>query len=294
MKKQNLPSYTAHDIEVLGSNMHYLEQGSGDPILFLHGVPTSSYLWRNVIPHLAPLGRCIALDLIGMGKSDKPDIEYSILDHIKYVNAFIEKLNLKRITLVMHGWGSIIGCHYAMEHEKNCRGLVFYESYLRPLNSEDISLPYQEQILSLQEHDLMSQSTYFVDTVLPQTMIRPLSQEELTHYREPYLQKTSAKPLQTYLKELPRGEGNGKVDQLIAEYSKKLMQSHLPKLLLYSIPGFITTVATLMWAKKHLPNLELIEIGEELHYAQESNPNLMGEMISAWLQAIEQQSVKMR
>lgn len=283
--------YASHYVEVLGSKMHYIEEGNGDPILFLHGMPTSSYVWRNVIPHLATLGRCIAPDLIGMGRSDKPDIEYSIFDHIKYIEKFIETLNLKHITLVMHGWGSVIGFDYAMHHEDNCKGLVFYEAYLRSFHEDDISLPLQEQLHTLIDqseiYDFVINGSYFVDKVLPQAMIRSLTAKEMSYYREPFLKEKSGKPLYQYLKELPTGK-NSQVEKLIADYSRKLTQSTLPKLMLYSIPGFVTTIATAVWAKENLPNLEIIDVGEELHYAQESNPFLMGEAISIWLQGIEQ------
>ena len=102
-------------ITVKGSKIHYLEQGAGDPILFIHGIPTSSYLWRNIIPSLSQGARCIAPDLIGMGASDKPDIDYTLSDHIEYIDAFIKKLNLKNITLVLHAWGSVIGCWILLE-----------------------------------------------------------------------------------------------------------------------------------------------------------------------------------
>lgn len=278
-------------VDVYGSKMHYLESGSGQPILFLHGMPTSSYLWRNIIPHLDSLGRCIAPDLIGMGKSAKPDIEYSIFDHVKYIEKFIETLNLKNVILVVHGWGSVIGLHYAMNHEANCKGIVCYESYLRNFDEEDISLPYQEQINILQEQDnisdLILNSTYFVDKILPQGIMQPLPEEDMSKYREPFLPKGSGKALNQYVKEMPNGSSNTKIDKLIADYSKKLMRSKLPKLLLYSIPGFITTMATAIWARDNLPNIELIDIGEELHFAQESNPGIMGETISIWLQGLE-------
>ncbi len=284
--------YPSHYVDVFDSKMHYVEQGEGQPILFLHGVPTSSYLWRNVIPHLAPLGRCIAPDLIGMGKSDKPQIEYSVFEHIKYIEKFIETLNLRNVTLVMHGWGSVIGFDYAMRHEDNCRGLVFYEGYLRPFNGEDASLPLQEQLHSLEQneevYDLITNTTYYIDKIFPQEMMRTLSEEEINHYREPFLSKGAGKPLQQYLKEIPWTGKTTKVNQLIENYSHKLTISKLPKLMLYSVPGFITTIATAMWAKEHLPNLEMVDIGEELHFAQESNPVLMGEAISVWLQGIEQ------
>lgn len=286
-------SYKSHYVDVLGSKMHYIEEGEGDPILFLHDIPVSGYVWRKVIPHLASLGRCIAVDLIGLGKSDKPEIEYTLIDHIRYIEKFIEKLNLKNIVLVMHGWGSIIGFDYAMKHEANCKGLVFYEAYLRSQNNDDdVSLPFQEQLAALEQQeniqDLIVNSPYFVEKVLSSSMLQSIPEEEMRYYREPFLKTGSGKALYQYWQELPHGGGKGKVDQLIDTYSKKLMNSKLPKLMLYSIPGFITTVATLMWAKQNIPQLEVAEVGEDLHYAQESNPTLMGETISIWLQGIEQ------
>ena len=114
--------FESHYVEVLGSKMHYIDEGEGDPILFLHGNPTSSYLWRNIIPHVTSLGRAIAPDLIGMGKSDKPDIEYRFFDHVKYIDDFIEALGLKNITLVIHDWGSGLGFHYAHRNDTNIKG----------------------------------------------------------------------------------------------------------------------------------------------------------------------------
>src|SRR5579864_146670 len=149
-------AYPSKYVNVLGSNMHYVETGEGDPILFLHGIPTSSYLWRNIIPWLATLGRCFAPDLIGMGRSDKPDIQYSVFDHIKYIDAFIQRLKLEKITLIMHGWGSVIGFNYAMRNEKNCKGLVFYEAFLRSLNGTDTSLPYQEGLMAMEDEVTLS------------------------------------------------------------------------------------------------------------------------------------------
>jgi haloalkane dehalogenase len=282
--------YESHFAEIYGSKIHYIEQGEGDPILFLHGIPTSSYLWRNIIPHVSSLGRCIALDLIGFGKSDKPDIEYSLFDHIKYIEKFIEVLKLKRITFVLHGWGSVIGFNYAMQHEENCKGLVFYEAYLRPFTGDDRSLPYQVQLVNLKEDNanIIKNGVPFVDTILAQASLRKLSLQEMNYYREPFLAAGAGKPLYQHLQEIPRVK-EGKINQLIADYSAKLTQSHLPKLLLYSVPGFMTMISTVIWAKDNLPCLEITEVGEGLHYAQEVSPELMGKTISIWLQAIEQQ-----
>lgn len=273
--------FTSHYANVLGAKMHYIEQGKGMPIVLLHGLPGSSYTWRHIIPYLSPLGRCIAPDLIGMAQSEKPNIAYSIEDHINYLSEFIKALDLKQFILVMHGWGSILGLHYAMAHEDRCKGLVFYESYLRPVTGDAFSLPLQEQVSIVEEHHLDGME--FINKILPQAMIKPLPEKELEHYRKPMAEKL----LQTYLKELPRGTGESKLDKIIAQYSEKLIHSYTPKLLLYSVPGFVTTMATVVWAKENLHNLEIAEVGEELHYAQESNPTLMGETISIWLQGIE-------
>lgn len=283
-------SYQSHYVDIDGAKMHYLDVGKGDPILFLHGMPTSCYLWRNIIPHLSSLGRCIAPDLIGMGKSDKPNINYTIRDHINYIEKFIEKLNLKNITIVMHDWGSVIGFDYAMRHENNCKGLVFYEAYLRPYSADDVSLPLLELYLSFRDQkdiqDLILNSPYFVDKIIPYGLLSSLNEKEMTQYREPFLQPGSGKPLQQYLREIPCGDNKSEADKIIATYSQKLSQSKIPKLMLYSVPGFLTTIETAIWAKENFSNLEIADIGEELHYAQETNPTLIGEMISAWKQAL--------
>src|SRR3990172_6764945 len=129
--------YESRFVEVHGSRLHYVEEGAGDPVLFLHGNPTSSYLWRNVIPHVSPLARSIAPDLIGMGKSDKPDIDYRFFDHARYVDGFIDALGLRNITLVVHDWGSALGFHYACRHESNVRAIAFMEAIVRPITWDE-------------------------------------------------------------------------------------------------------------------------------------------------------------
>jgi hypothetical protein len=127
--------FESHYVEVLGSKMHYIDEGEGGPILFIHGNPTSSYLWRNIIPYVSDDGRVIAVDLIGMGKSDKPDIDYRFVDHAKYLEGFIEELELKNVTLVIHDWGSGLGFNYAMQHEDNIKGIAFMEAIIMPGHS---------------------------------------------------------------------------------------------------------------------------------------------------------------
>ena len=124
--------YQSRFVEVLGSRMHYVEEGVGAPMLFLHGNPTWSYLWRNVIPHVSPHARCIAPDLIGMGHSDKPAIEYRLVDHIRYLEGFIDALALRDLTLVVHDWGSALGFDYAFRHQERVRAIAFMEAITRP------------------------------------------------------------------------------------------------------------------------------------------------------------------
>lgn len=281
-------AYKANFVEVNGAKLHYIEEGQGRPILFLHGIPTWSYLWRNVIPYLSDQAHCIAVDLMGMGKSDKPDITYSVFEHIDYITGFIEALDLRDVTLVMHGWGSIIGFHYAMTHPDNIYGLAFLESHIRPVTEIDmVSLPLLEMasVMSSEDggYDIVMNSNYFVNTVMPSGVLRTLTDEEMQQYQMPFQTPGSCQPLWQYLQELPLGtSGDPKVLELITQYSQQLTQSDLPKLMLYAIPGFITTIDTVRWAKDNLPNLTLVDIGDALHYAQESNPEKIGAELATW------------
>ena len=177
-------------VEIDGSKIHYIDEGSGDPILFLHGNPTSSYLWRNIIPYLVPHGRCIALDLIGMGKSDKPDCDYRFFDHSKYVEGFIKKLGLSKLTLVVHDWGSALGFHYGMRHENNIKGIAFMEAAMKPINWEDFPNDFKLGFKLFRTSGIgwlmISVMNMFVTQILPQAIVRKLSAEEKNYYASPY------------------------------------------------------------------------------------------------------------
>lgn len=280
--------FKSHYASVLGSKMHYIEQGSGDPVLFLHGIPASSYLWRNVIPELSSKGRCIAPDLIGMGKSDKPDITYRIFDHIKYIDAFIDTLKLRNITLVLHGLGSIIGFDYAMRHPKNVSRIVFYEAYIGELHEwKKMSLPLQQLSVMFQNKEA-SQKAILADTNLIKKMfmgtsLRKLTKEELEVYNAPFLKSQDRVVLWQYIQDSPFGLRAKDVAELISNYTKYLEKSSIPKLLLYNIPGFITTMGNIEWCRKNLPNLTVVDLHEGLHFAQEYNPQEFGYEISKWM-----------
>ena len=175
--------YPSMFVDVLGSRMHYVESGVGDPVLFLHGNPTSSYLWRNVMPHLTPVARCIAPDLIGMGRSDKPVLEYRLADHVRYVDGFIEALGLTRVTLVVHDWGSALGFHHARRHETNVKGIAFMEAVVRPLSWDE--WPHTVRPLFQQFRtpevgwDLIVNKNVFIEQVLPGAIQRRLTPAEM-------------------------------------------------------------------------------------------------------------------
>ena len=175
--------YESRFVTVAGSRIHYVEAGEGDPVLFLHGNPTSCYLWRNVMPHLAGEARSVAMDLVGMGRSDKPDLEYRLVDHARYVDGFIEALGLRRLTLVLHDWGSALGFHYARRHAANVRGLAFMEAIVRPMGWDEwphTVRPLFEQFRTPEVGwKLVVERNAFVEQVLPGAIQRTLSGEEM-------------------------------------------------------------------------------------------------------------------
>ena len=280
--------YKSNYIDVHGSNIHYVDEGSGEPILFLHGNPTSSYLWRNIIPHLAPFGRCIAMDLIGMGKSDKPDIEYQFFDHMKYVDGFIEKMGLKNITLVIHDWGSALGFHYAMRHENNVRGLAFMEAIIMPVPSwgmfpADMREIFQAFRTPEVGWDMIVNKNFFIEQILlDKGIVRRLNEEEKKQYRQPFEDPTTRKPIWRWPNEIPI-EGDPKdVVETANAYNEWLQQSDLPKLLFYATPGVLVSPQTVEWCRQNLKNLKTVDIGQGLHYLQEDNPHLIGKELAAW------------
>ncbi len=276
-----------HFISVNGSKMHYYDDGVGDPVLFLHGIPTSAYLWRHIIAALSPNMRCVAPDLIGMGLSDKPDIEYRVFDHIQYIDAFIDALQLKNITLVLHGWGSVIGLDYARRHEKNIKAIAFYESHLQPVSNWDqLSLPVQQFATLLNRpgasYRAVIKQNYFIEKLLPRSMIRKLTDDEMAHYRAPFPTPETRRSLWQYVNDLPLGKGPSDVMELIQTYSAWLQKTTIPKLLLYAIPGFMTTIEEVTWARDHFPNTQIASLDDALHLAQESVPDQFSEALLNW------------
>lgn len=272
-------------IEVKGSTMHYIEEGAGDPILFLHGNPTSSYLWRNIIPHLTPFGRCIAPDLIGMGQSDKPDIEYRFFDHVEYLEGFIAQLGLENITLVIHDWGGALGFYYAMRHESNVKGIAFMEPVFTTqwvVNSDqarDLFKAFRTPELGWQ---LIVEKNLFVEGVLPNSVVRGLTEAEMEHYRRPFLDPATRKPIWQFPNDLPMEGEPVDVYGAMQEFNEWAKTSATPKLLFYAQPGAIFPAEVVAWCRENLSNLETVDIGPGSHFIQEDNPHLIGAETAKW------------
>jgi haloalkane dehalogenase len=284
--------FRSNFVEVHGSKIHYIDEGKGEPILFLHGNPTSSYLWRNVIPHLTGNARCIAPDLIGMGKSDKPDIEYRFFDHVKYIEGFIDKMKLKDITLVVHDWGSGLGFHYGMRNEDKIRGIAFMEAILVPFKSWDVFPAELRKIFqSFRTPDvgwnMIVNQNFFVEEILgKQGTVRRLSEEEMTYYREPFRKPEYRKPVWRWPNEIPIEGKPEDVTEAVSEYNQKLQLSNIPKLLIYGQPGAVITKPMVDWCMKNLSNLTTANIGAGIHYLQEDNPHAIGLEIAKWYESI--------
>jgi len=283
--------YAPHYVQVLGSRMHYVEAGSGKPILLLHGNPTSSYIWRNIIPHLSPLGRCIAPDLIGYGRSDKPRIEYRWFEHARYLEAFIEAMELRDVTLVLHDHGSGLGFHYAIRHPDNVKAIAFFEAIVRPFAWEQFSTPeFRELFRQFRSGgregpgwQMIVEQNIFIEQLLPQAAGRRLTEREMGYYREPFRTPDSRLPIWRLARETPIGGEPPDVWNAATEYSERLQHSTIPKLLLHATPGALLTPEHVAWCERSLPNLTSVSIGAGSHFLQESSPHRIGREIAAWL-----------
>uniref|UniRef100_UPI004072FDCA Haloalkane dehalogenase,non-specific serine/threonine protein kinase n=1 Tax=Rhodococcus rhodochrous TaxID=1829 RepID=UPI004072FDCA len=425
--------FDPHYVEVLGERMHYVDVGprDGTPVLFLHGNPTSSYVWRNIIPHVAPTHRCIAPDLIGMGKSDKPDLGYFFDDHVRFMDAFIEALGLEEVVLVIHDWGSALGFHWAKRNPERVKGIAFME-FIRPIPTWDewpwfaglerieknfiitdprlpdnpiifasdsflqlteysreeilgrncrflqgpetdratvrkirdaidnqtevtvqlinytksgkkfwnlfhlqpmrdqkgdvqyfigVQLDGTEHVRDAAEREgvmlikktaenideaapfwretfqafrttdvgrkLIIDQNVFIEGTLPMGVVRPLTEVEMDHYREPFLNPVDREPLWRFPNELPIAGEPANIVALVEEYMDWLHQSPVPKLLFWGTPGVLIPPAEAARLAKSLPNCKAVDIGPGLNLLQEDNPDLIGSEIARWLSTLE-------
>lgn len=276
-------------VEVLGSQMAYVDVGEGPVVLFQHGNPTSSYLWRNVIPHVAPHARCIAADLIGMGSSDKPDISYRVEEHARYFEAFVDALDLQDVTLVLHDWGSALGLDWARRHEDRVRGLALME-FIWPVPTW-LDLPASgaetfRRFRSTRGRELLIEQNLFIDEVLPASIVRTLTEGEMEAYRAPFLDPTSREPLYRFPNELPIAGSPADVWAMAQAYHAWLLDTDLPKLFFWADPGALISPARAAWLADRLKTCTTVALGPGLHYVQEDHADLIGQMIAKWLPSI--------
>ena len=280
--------------KVRDSEMAYIDQGSGRPLVFLHGNPTSSYLWRNIIPYVTDGHRAIAPDLIGMGDSGKPEIEYSYKDHAAYLFEFLDGLDLQNAILVIHDWGSAMGFHYARTRPERIAGVVFMEATTAPafpFPSYEALGPFEEFLRNLKAdgigEELVLNQNMFVEEFLRAGGTKtPLSDEVMAEYRRPYPTPESRLPLLRWPREIPVGGVPEHTYNVSVANNEWLLASDLPKLLFHVSPGAIIPIEAAEFLKANVKNLESIFLGEGGHFMQEDYPDEIGRSIAGWLQKI--------
>ena len=276
-----------HRIEVLGSEMAYVDVGEGDPIVFLHGNPTSSYLWRNVIPHVADLGRCIAPDLIGMGDSNKvPGLEYRFIDHRWYLDAFLEAVGVEDgVTLVVHDWGSALGFDWANRHRGAVAGIAYMEAIVRPVAWSDwpeLSKPIFQAMRSSSGEEIVLEKNVFVERILPASVMRGLSDDEMDEYRRPFLNPgEDRRPTLTWPREIPIDGEPADVAAIVDDYGRWLSESDVPKLFIDAEPGAIL-VGPAREVCRGWPNQTEVSV-TGTHFIQEDSPDEIGAALRRWI-----------
>jgi len=285
--------YPKRFLDVLGKRMAYVETGTGDPVVFLHGNPTSSYLWRNVIPHVEHLGRCIAPDLIGMGDSDKLDEvgpgSYRLSEHRLYLDALLEALGIgDRVTLVVHDWGSALGFDWANRHRGAVRGIAYMEAVVRPITWDEFSAqarPLFEGFRSPAGENLVLAKNVFLERVLPGSVLRGLTGAEMEVYRRPYREPGEGRrPMLTWPREIPIEGEPADVVAIVDSYATWLQAADVPKLFVDAEPGAILTGAQREFCRAW-PNQETLTVPGS-HFIQEDSPDLIGRAIADWLQKL--------
>jgi len=278
---------------VLGLNMAYVEKGKGDPIVFLHGNPTSSYLWRNVIPHLSKLGRCIAPDLLGMGDSDKvPNSDaatYRFVQHRQYLDTLLELLRVtENVTFVIHDWGSALGFDWASRRPDAVKGIAYMEAIVTPLTWADWPEDARNVFRGLRSdagEGMILEKNVFVERILPASILRDLSKKEMAEYQRPYaLPGEGRRPTLTWPREIPIDGEPEDVHEIVADYSTWLAGSEVPKLFINAEPGSILTGRAREVCRTWPNQTEVTVPG--IHFIQEDSPDEIGSAIASWYRGL--------
>lgn len=310
MARHDFP-YESHYVEILDSRIHYVDTGgSGSPVVMIHGLPTWSYLWRNVIPHLEGKHRVVALDLIGFGKSDKPDIEYLSTDHAKYLQGFMEALQLGNTTLVLHDWGGLLGFDYAAKYPARVKAIAFMETLIPAPPAE---APYgpPKPIISTEEQsveksigglrgyldvlkkiktpgvgeEMILENNLFLEQLVIPSLANVLTEDELNAYREPFkIAKDRKSMLQLHRDSPLDGKNPDYSVEMVERYMTYLRtQKDLPKLLLHLSEGFLIDRWNVEWIRNNIPNTQVHDMGPGGHFMPEYNPDGIGQAVALWM-----------
>ncbi|HEY2533558.1 MAG TPA: haloalkane dehalogenase [Xanthobacteraceae bacterium] len=282
-------NYPRHRISILDTEMSYVSIGEGSPIVFLHGNPTSSYLWRNILPHVSGSGRCIAPDLVGMGASGpSPRKSYRFVDHARYLDAWFDALDLKAdVTLVLHDWGSALGFYWARRHPERVRAIAYMESIVRPRRWSDLPparVSYFKDLRSERGEKMILDDNAFIEFLLPKLVLRPLSKAEMDAYRRPYLKREARLPMLVWPRELPIDGEPADVVAIVEVYGKWLSASSIPKLFIAAEPGSILIGQAREFCRSW-PNQEEITV-PGIHFIQEDSPDEIGRALATFMRRL--------
>lgn len=286
--------FPSHFITVKGHSMHYLDEGPRDaPVLFfIHGNPTSSYLWRNVIKPLRQDYRCIAVDLIGFGKSGKPDLDYRFATHYQFLDGFVSALELTQMTLVLHDWGGPLGFQLAQRSPHRVDALCFMETFPFTFDWDEFPLPVRPLFYALRRPKigrfLIMQQNLFIKVILPLSVMRHLPRSVRAAYQAPFRQRAHRKPISVWPHELPLNDRKGDTWQQIREIEKQLPTMQQPMLLLRFHPGAVLSAARIDWLSRQIPHLDTLHCGKGLHYVPEDQPENIARGIDRWRRRLTQ------
>ena len=279
-------------VEVLGKKMAYHERGEGNPIVFQHGNPTSSYLWRNIIPHLENQGRCIAIDLIGMGDSEKLEDQgentYSYHVQKRYFDACLKELNIdNNVIFVIHDWGSSLGFNWSFENKNSVQGICYMEAIVQNLiwdSWPDDATSIFQGFRSEAGEDLILKKNLFIEGVLPSAIIRDLSEKEMTVYRKPFLNELERRPTLDWPRQIPINGEPEKVCAIVEKYSGWMSENEIPKLFINAEPGSILVGKQRKFCRTWKNQKEVTVKGT--HFIQEDSPHEIGQAIAEWVKVI--------
>jgi len=288
------PRYEKQFKTINGKQMAYIEEGTGDPIVFLHGNPTSSFLWRNIMPHLEGKGRLIAPELIGMGDSEKlsqsgPD-SYTYVEHRSYLFGLLDALGVDtNVTLVLHDWGSGLGFHWAQQNEAALSGIAFMEAIVAPMPSwNDFPEGFQQIFQGFRSEageQMVLEENFFVEQVLPNAILRDLSDVEMNEYRRPFAEAGEGRrPTLTWPRQLPIAGEPEDVVEIVRSYSAWLGQTDVPKLFVNAEPGALIVGGVRDLVRSWQRVTEVTVPG--VHFVQEDSPDLIGKAIAEWHSAL--------